>query len=353
MPRKPPQNRSCPDPNCTRHGQFGKGNIVRHGFFTLRRGRRRRYRCNACGRTFCATYGTPYYRLHYSRNTFDEVAQMAVEGVSIAASARVKRLSWNTAARWRERAAETARRFNDRMTHGYELRELQADEIRTFVCRKDSVLWVFAAVEVWSRLWPSAVVGRRSYRNTQQLMRETANNGIYDPRSLITTDGFQYYTPVIRRIFGLTCIYGQVMKQWRRNRVSRVGRKLITGSEAQLDEALYRSEDSQDLNTSFVERLNLTIRQGSAYLSRRSPSHARRKEYLVDHLELLRCYYNFIRPHRGLKFGKETRTPAMQAGLVTRRLSFRQIFTAMFLCVLVCLDLEMQETTMNERRRAA
>ena len=148
-------------------------------------------------------------------------------------------------------------------------------------------------------------------------------------------------------------LYGQVMKQWHRNRVRRIDRKLIIGSETQLDEALYRSEDSQDLNTSFVERLNLTIRQGSAYLSRRSPSHARRKEYLVDHLELLRCYYNFIRPHRGLKFGKETRTPAMQAGLVTRRLSFRQIFTAMFLCVLVCLDLEMQETTMNERRRAA
>ena len=115
---------------------------------------------------------------------------MAVEGVSIASSARVKRLSWNTVARWRERAAEAARRFNDRMTHGYELRELQADEIRTFVHRKDSVLWVFAAVEVWSRLWPSAVVGRRSYRNTQQLMRETAANGLYTVRSLITTDGF-------------------------------------------------------------------------------------------------------------------------------------------------------------------
>jgi IS1 family transposase len=271
--------------------------------------------------------GAPYYRLQHSRNTFDEVAQMAVEGVSIATSARVKRLSWNTVARWRKRAAETARSFNDRMTHGYELRELQADEIRTFVCRKDSLLWVFVAMEVWSRLWPAVVVGRRSYRSTKQLMRETANNGLYDHRSLITTDGFQYYTPVIRRIFGLTCIYGQVMKQWCRNRVRRIDRKLITGSETQLDETLYRSEDSQDLNTSFVERLNLTIRQGSAYLFRHTPCHARRSEALENHLELLRCYYNFIRPHRGLKFGKETRTPAMQAGLASRPLTFRQVFT--------------------------
>jgi len=41
------------------------------------------------------------------------------------------------------------------------------------------------------------------------------------------------------------------------------------------------------------------------------------------------CYYNFIRPHSALKFGDETRTPAMQAGLVKNPLSFREIFTSM------------------------
>ena len=41
---------------------------------------------------------------------------------------------------------------------------------------------------------------------------------------------------------------------------------------------------------------------------------------------MLRCYYNFVRPHRALKFGRETRTPAMQAGLTTRRLTLREIF---------------------------
>jgi len=47
---------------------------------------------------------------------------------------------------------------------------------------------------------------------------------------------------------------------------------------------------------------------------------------LEEHLELLRCYYNFVRPHGALKFGRETRTPAMQAGLTTRRLTFREVF---------------------------
>ncbi len=44
--------------------------------------------------------------------------------------------------------------------------------------------------------------------------------------------------------------------------------------------------------------------------------------------EAPRCYYNFVRPHGALKFGREIRTPAMQAGLTTRRLTFRDIFFA-------------------------
>jgi hypothetical protein len=59
-----------------------------------------------------------------------------------------------------------------------------------------------------------------------------------------------------------------------------------------LEERLRDSEGFSKLNTSFVERLNLTIRQGSAYLFRQTICHARWKERLEDHLELLRCYYN-------------------------------------------------------------
>ena len=72
--------------------------------------------------------------------------------------------------------------------------------------------------------------------------------------------------------------------------------------------------------------MNLTIRQGSAYLSRRTLSHARSEDKLEEHLELLRCHYNFVRPHGALQFGREVWTPAMQAGLATRRLTFREIF---------------------------
>ena len=145
---------------------------------------------------------------------------------------------------------------------------------------------------------------------------------------MITTDGFKFYAPTIRRVFGPGCVLAQVIKKIRRNRVLRVGARLIVGSEWQLADALEESEDSTKLNTSFIERLNLTIRQGSAYLRRRSPCHARKKRTLADDLELFRASYNFVRPHSALGFGKVTRTPAMQAGLANRKFSLGDIFTA-------------------------
>ena len=148
---------------------------------------------------------------------------------------------------------------------------------------------------------------------------------------LITTDGFTFYAKVIRRVFGPACLYGQVIKTRRNDRIVQVERRAVIGADWRLEKILADSEDSSKLNTSFIERLNLTIRRGSAYLLRRTICHPRWKAYLEDHLELLRCHYNFVRPHRALKFGRELRTPAIQAGLVTRRLTFREIFSSTML----------------------
>jgi len=131
---------------------------------------------------------------------------------------------------------------------------------------------------------------------------------------LITTDGFKFYERVIGRVFGPACVYGQVIKTRRSDRVVKVERRTVIGA-GRLKQALRSSENSERLNTSFVERMSLTIRQGSAYLGRPTICQARWKERLEDHIELFRCYYNFIRPHGALTFGREIRTPAMQAGL--------------------------------------
>src|SRR5262249_54482781 len=160
----------------------------------------------------------------HRRSTFDRVASLSVEGLNKSAIARVNRISWNTVHRWLQRAAACCRRFNDRKIKRLSGVELQADEIRTIVGSKEQPIWVFVV-------------------------------------------RFKFYERIIGRVFGPACVYGQVIKTRRNDRIVKVERRVVIGA-GRLKEALRNSEDSAKLNTSFVERLNLTIRQNSSYLRR-------------------------------------------------------------------------------------
>jgi hypothetical protein len=89
----------------------------------------------------------------------EEIAEMSVEGVSISSIARVKRIAWTTVVRRLERACIAAKRFSRAMTRDYPIHEIQADEICSFSMGKNKPVWILASLEVWSRLWTSAVVG--------------------------------------------------------------------------------------------------------------------------------------------------------------------------------------------------
>ncbi len=280
----------CLNPECTHYRKPAAGTIIGHGWYRTKRGRRRRYRCRPCGTTRCTNTETIYFRLHCSRNVFDHAATLSVEGVGIASIGRALGKASVAIAGWLEKMAAVARRFNDETLRGFELKELQLDEIRTFLNTKSDATWIFTAIEVWSRLWPVCRVGRRSYRNTHHLVNDLIGRSFFERPPLITADGFDYYLPVIRRLFAGGCVFGQVIKKRRNNRVAQIERRCTIGSPSRLAEALIESEDSVDLNTSFVERLNLTIRSGSAYLGRRTTRHARDAYQLGGQLEILRCH---------------------------------------------------------------
>ena len=329
---------ACCKPGCDNSRQPGL-NIVGYGWFVTKSGRRRRYRCNVCGGTLSTNTGTAYSGLRCTRREFDQVANLRVEGVSISATARITGRSRTTIARWLERASTAAKRFNLRMLRDFDILDRQADELCTFIGSTGRTIWLLATIDGCSRLWASSVLGRRSYRNTKAVISDVILRGRLVGVPLIAPDGFEYYVGVIARFFGSACVYGQVLKTRRNDRVVRVERRVKIGTTSRLKAALWESEDSETLNTSFIERLNLTIRHGSAYLRRRSPCHARGADQLRGHVELLRCYYNFIRPHRALRFGRETRTPAMQAGLMNKRLAWSDIFTARGLTLRVLVAL--------------
>ena len=168
--------RACGKPGCDNFGKPGL-NIVGHGWFVTTSGRRRRYRCTVCGGPLSTTTGTAYRGLRCSRREFDQVASLRVEGVSISATARVTGHSRTTIARWLERAATAAACFNHRLLRDFDVIELQADARCTFIGSKRRTLWLFATIEVCSRLWAGSVLGRRSHRNTKAAINDVILRG--------------------------------------------------------------------------------------------------------------------------------------------------------------------------------
>src|SRR5689334_25193837 len=104
---------SCPNRHCSPSEKRARGAIVHHGFYKTRWGKRRRYQCQTCGKTFSSTISTPYHRLQHRRATFDEVATLSVEGLNKSAIARVNQIAWNTVHRWLQKARSEERRVGE------------------------------------------------------------------------------------------------------------------------------------------------------------------------------------------------------------------------------------------------
>ena len=55
---------------------------------------------------------------------------------------------------------------------------------------------------------------------------------------MITTDGFEFYKKVVGRVFGPACLYGQVIKTRRNDRVVKVERRKVIGGAWRWEQAL-------------------------------------------------------------------------------------------------------------------
>jgi len=71
-------------------------------------------------------------------------------------------------------------------------------------------------------MWLACGLGRRNFRNILRLFRDVLCRTDPQDTVLITTDGFAPYGWVVPRVYGHACVYGQVIKTRRNNRIVRV-----------------------------------------------------------------------------------------------------------------------------------
>jgi hypothetical protein len=94
-------------------------------------------------------------------------------------------------------------------------------------------------------------------------------------------------------------LYAQVVKTMRRRRLVEVRHRVVFGTKAAVEQVL--SACGWHINTAFVERINLSLRQRVAAMRRRSATPCKGEDGLRQQLMLFQVYHNFVLPHISLR----------------------------------------------------
>ena len=94
-------------------------------------------------------------------------------------------------------------------------------------------------------------------------------------------------------------LYAQVVKTMRRRRLVDVKHRVVFGTREAVGQVL--AACGWQINTAFVERLNLDIRQRVAAIGRRVNTLCQGEDGLRHQLVLFQVYHNFVLPHTSLR----------------------------------------------------
>jgi hypothetical protein len=209
-------------------------------------------------------------------------------------------------------------------------------------------MWEWAVIDASSKLVPVLKMGPRTMDLAYAVVHDLCR--ILRPGCvpIFSSDGLKLYFYSLTAHFGYwsqpedgqksvwviaaTFLYAQLKKIHRRRRLVRVERRMLWGELDQLKVGLKALGLSGKINTAFIERLYLMLRQGVSFLTRRTWGLHQYTPELEVSLDWWRGYYHFVRYHESLKVelaqplarkGKQTprkyrrRTPATAAGFTT------------------------------------
>jgi transposase-like protein len=339
-----PQKTFCPNADCAARGQPGLGNIKVHSH------KEQRFRCSRCGKTFAASKGTPFYRLHKDRSLLVIVITLLAHGCPLSAIVAAFGLDERTVAAWYAKAGTHSQGVHQHFlaSRPFDLGHVQADEL--YAKCQGGRCWMALALAVPCRLWLGGVVSAvRNLNLIQKLVDMVRLAWLPGAALLICVDGLASYPTAFWRAFRQKVLTGrrgrpsfrlpgcvwlaQVIKKHSGRRLVEVVRRVLWGTAEQVQEQLQQTKTGEQINTSYIERLNATFRACLAALTRRGRRLARQEGTLLKGMYLVGCVYNFCSPHRSLRRRQEQgkkglpRTPAMAAGWADHVWSIQELLS--------------------------
>src|SRR5712664_700795 len=292
----------CPNPDCAYRGWVGWGNLRANGH--PGGGLWRQLLCVACRGSFFETLGRILHGQRVSVELIVRVVACLAEGLGIRGTARVFEVDPNTVLQWLVEAAEQLHAFSRHVLHDVRVRQVQLDELFALLRAvkegevsqtealerlERSPQWVWVAMDPESKVVLAIDVGDRSRAMAQRVVHQVAQVLAPDCAPLFLTDGFREYLTALLTHYGYWVqpprrqgqgpmpkprwmprpqrLYAQVVKTVRRRRLVDVKHRVVFGSLEAVNHVL--APLGWHINTAFVERINLTIRQHVAAVGRR------------------------------------------------------------------------------------
>src|SRR5712691_8835357 len=355
----------CPQPHCAYRGWVGLGNISANGH--PNGGPWRQLYCSSCGGYTLETHGTLFHGKRVAPDVLVWAVGALAEGLGIRAVARVFEVDPNTVLVWLVEVAEHAAAFSQYFLHDVRVTQVQLDELFALlsavqageVSEAEAITrlsrsphWVWVAMDPVSKLLLAIDVGNRTLALAQRVVHQVVQVLAPDCAPLFLTDGFKEYMtallthyghwvqPARQRVQGPApkprwmplphLLYAQVVKT--------VRHRVVFGTLEAIQQVL--AACGWQINTAFIERINLTIRQHVAAVGRRVTTLCKGEDGVRQQLALYHVYYNFCLPHASLRqpllqpepthgTGSAKRwqphTPAMAAGLTDQVWTLREV----------------------------
>jgi IS1 family transposase len=363
----------CPNPDCAYRGWVGWGNLRANGH--PNGGPWRQLLCVACRGYFLETLGTIFHGKRASVDLIVHVMACLAEGLGIRGTARVFEVDPNTVLQWLVEAAEQLQAFSRHLLHDVRVRQVQLDELFALLSAvkghevsateaierlERTPQWVWVAMDPESKLVLAIDVGERTLAMAQRVVHHVAQVLAPDCAPLFLTDGFREYLTALLTHYGQwvqlprrqaqgpspkprwmpqpQLLYAQVVKTVRRRRLVDVQHRVVFGSLEAINHVL--APLGWQIQTAFVERINLTIRQHVAAVGRRVSTLCKGEDGLRQQVAVFHCYHNFCLPHASVcqllpqpertnGTGSATQwrpcTPAMAAGLTDHVWTLREV----------------------------
>ena len=363
----------CPNPDCRYQGWVGWGNLRANGHPSG--GPWRQLLCIVCRHYFLETLGTIFHGKRTSVELLVRVIACLAEGLGIRGTARVFAVDPNTVLQWLVEAAAQLQAFSRHVLHAVRVRQVQLDELFVLlsavkageVSEAEAIVrlermaqWVWVAMDPESKLLLAIDVGNHTLAMAQRVVHQVAQVLAPDCAPLFLTDGFQEYLTALLTHYGYWVqplrrqargphlkprwmplphlLYAQVVKTVRRRRLVRVCHRVVFGTLEAVEQVL--AACGWQIQTAFVERLNLDIRQRVAAVGRRVTTLCKGEDGMRQQLVLFHAYHNFCLPHASLRVPLavpvptngtgsakmwHSCTPAMAAGLTDHIWTLREV----------------------------